>query len=623
MQSAAVAIVPLASGKHIDTDKLQPGQTYRYGRVWKPGFSRLQIELVAFRDDFQPPFGLGRYEHAKRLIKILWPFYEWTSWSGKKWRALCENDLAALMGCAGSGKSRDLGMYALLCWWSAPQDTAVAVTSESIEGAINRVWGEIIRAHQEAQWQNDDGSRADTPGVLTAGPARVKLKGSVDGMTGGGQQSIMLVAAGNAFTDSALRTLQGLHNNFVLLILDELQDLTAGVIGDSVLGNLGRNVRFQLVAAGNIGDVNDPLGKLCRPVTAENGGYDDVDENTDEWKIARGDLKGVCIRLDAEKTPNYERVEQGLPELRFLPTVEEVEAKKSLKDQGVLELGSYYRQYKAFITPKVAEDGRYSVNIMTKFKTHLAANWAKEGGYLVVGGCDPAYTSGGDKFILKPVHYGQRADGLWTIEFQPAHALQYEATDGTPRNYDMVRQTKRLCLDLLNISPTNLAVDVSGENPLGDIFANEWSDEIMRVNFQGKPSELPVSLRDRRPCSHEYANMSAELWGALAVFIRHDQVRGVTTQHAKELAARKTERGAQNKLVIEAKPKMRKRLGYSPDEADGGNLGLAVLRVRHGAVAGAENTAETSRQLKQQQEKSVVLPVRLASQRGIQRVWGR
>ena len=615
--------VKLMDGRTVDTDRLPVGVKVKYGRPFRPGFTHLQIELAGFRENWLPPFGLGRLGHLRKFISIVWPNYQWNEWSQKKFQALCMFDLASFMGCAGSGKSRDLAMYALAVWWSAPMDTAVAVTSTDIEGAKGRVWGHIITAHQEAQWLDDDGVVGRAPGKVTDQPPKVRLAGPDDGVRGAGQQSIQLVAAGNQFTDAALKTLQGLHNRFVLLILDELQDLTPGIIG-SVLENLTRNPRFQLCAAGNISGPDDPLANLSRPVTPENRGYDDVNEETESWAIERAGLRGICVRFDAEHSPNFERTKAGLPEFDFLPRVWEVNQKREALERGEVDITDYYRQWKAFIAPKNAEDGRYSAAAILKFHAgDKVLRWASKEGFVTLGGCDPAYTSGGDRFIFYPVRYGLSDAGIWTLEFQVPFSLQHDLTDSDLRNFAMVRQTIRLCKEA-GIEPRNFGVDISGENPIGDIFANEWgNNEFLRVNFQGAASERRVSLTDKRPCKDEYANKCAELWCTGAIFMRHDQIRGLNPQHQKELSARKVIRGTRNRLVVETKKEMKRRTAFSPDVADGGNIGIEVARERHGAIAGAENLAAVQKTWQEVAKKSNVVPIRLSANRGISRVGRR
>lgn len=616
-------IIRLASGSLINTELLNAGSFVRYGRVFRAGVTKLQVELMAFLGDWKAPYAFGKVEHFRRLVSIIWPFYQWNEWSDDMAAALCANDLVAFMGCGGSGKSLMLAAWALVNWWAAPQDTAIAITSTDIEGGKRRVWGYVVTLHQQARWPDDDGNEniGKAPGKLTDQPPLVRLSDTTDGVRGGGQMAIMLVAAGNEHLNAALKILQGLHNKRIFLILDELQDLASSIIG-GVLENLKLNEYFQLCAAGNIGDPNDPLGTLCRPVTPDNKGYDDVSAETQSWAIERAGLKGVCVRFDAEYSPNYRHHVSGVPDkYPFLPRVAYVEQKKQELAAGMLDMGDYYRQLKAFVTPRNVEDGRWSAAAILKFQAEIAAEWATAGGWVTVAGCDPAYTSGGDRFVFFPVRYGQSNAGIWTIEFQEPQSLQHNPLDGEIRNHAMVRQTIRLCEEN-GVEPRYFGVDVSGENPLGDIFAEEWkNNEFLRVNFQGDASELPVSLTDRRPCDHEYGNKCAELWCIGANFLRYGQLRGIGKTQARELSARQVRRGTQNRLFVEKKKEMKKRTGgISPDTADGGNVALEVLRVRLGAIAGAEGIKARTDAWGVVAKKTLVVPTRLRSARGIQSI---
>jgi hypothetical protein len=615
-----MAIVTLATGQTIDTDKLTDGSFVRYGRRFRHGVTWLQVELLAFLQGWAAPHGLGKAAHFKRIVEFLWPYYEWNRWSDDMARALCEHDLVAFMGCGGSGKSLFLAMWALINWWAAPQDTTIAITSTDLEAGKRRVWGYIVTLHQSAQWADDNGVVTGPPGKLTDQPPQVRLT-EKDGVRGAGQQAINLVAAGNQHVDSAMKALQGLHNKRVILILDELQDLAMSIIG-GVLENLGRNEYFQLCAAGNIGDANDPLGVLCRPVTPTNLGYDDVNAEVQSWDIlSRSGKAGVCVRFDAEYSPNFDDYNPNDPawhdKYPFLPRVSEVAAKKLQLEQGMLELGDYYRQWKAFITPKNIEDGRWSPAAILRFQAEIAAEWATLGGYVTLAGADPSYTSGGDRFILYPMRYGLINSGLWVLEFQEPLSLQHDMNDSELRNFAMVRQVKKICQDL-KIESQYFGCDISGENPLGDIIASEWNNEFLRVSFLGKPSSMPASLTDGRPCSEVYGNKCAELWCVGADFLRCGQLRGIGKVHASELAARKIFRGTRNKICVEDKKVMKKRIRMSPDVADAGNVGLEVARVRLGAVAGAMGTQARMAGWQEVAKKMTVSPIRLNSARGIQ-----
>ena len=611
-------ITTLVNGRTIDTDKLTDGSFVRYGRRFKAGVTRLQVELLAFLQGWEAPFGKGKLAHFKRIVTLLWPDYQWNRWSEDQARALCENNLVAFMGCGGSGKSLMLAMWALINWWAAPQDTTIAVTSTDIDGGKRRVWGYVVTLHQTARWQDDSGNVGKPPGKLTDQPPMVRLVETEDGIRGAGQQSISLVAAGNQHLDSAMKVLQGLHNRRVILILDELQSLASSIIG-GVLENLQRNEYFQLCAAGNIGDATDPLGVLCRPVTDTNHGYDDVNSETKSWKITRQGMNGICVRFDAEDSPNFDDYVEDCPDrYPFLPRVSEVRAKKDLLARGLVEIGDYYRQWKAFITPSSVEDGRYSAAAILKFEAKMMADWAKAGGYVTIGGCDPAYTSGGDRFVLMPIRYGQTNAGIWTLEFQVPILLQHNVDSDELRNYDIARQAVEHCKRHM-IEPIYFGIDCSGENPLGDIFAAVWeNNDFLRVNFQGKPSAMPVSLTDRRPCHDEYNDKCAELWCTGANFLRNKQLKNIGPVQELELSSRKIVRGTSGKLLVEAKRVMKRRTRSSPDEADAGNVGIEVARVRLGAIAGAEGYTARQDTWNQVARKTNVEPIRQNWNRGIQ-----
>jgi hypothetical protein len=47
------------------------------GKVWPEGAGKLEIELMVFKLGLTPETGgLGRFQHLKNVVEILWPYHK-------------------------------------------------------------------------------------------------------------------------------------------------------------------------------------------------------------------------------------------------------------------------------------------------------------------------------------------------------------------------------------------------------------------------------------------------------------------------------------------------------------------------------------------------------------------
>jgi len=184
---------------------------------------------------------------------------------------------------------------------------------------------------------------------------------------------------------------------------------------------------------------------------------------------------------------------------------------------------------------------------------------------------------------------GYFENGQYGVKFEDYHQLNDDASNkAVPRTYQIVHQIIDKCKKL-KIKPDNLAVDATGAGaPFCDVLAGEWSDQFLRVQFGGKPSDKRVSMNSQRTGEELYVNRVSELWFVGKEFMRTQQLRGIGPDLAKELTSREYEltKSTNNlKVKIETKPDLKARLGKSPDLADAAMVALDCARQRHGLVA--------------------------------------
>ena len=103
-----------------------------YGRTWPEGAGKLEIELLCFKWGLRPEQGgLGKFQHFKNVVDILWPYHKtrnkngfcWHPWAERMIQAACEQDYLAVSGPKSSGKTATFALWGLVNWLCAPHET--------------------------------------------------------------------------------------------------------------------------------------------------------------------------------------------------------------------------------------------------------------------------------------------------------------------------------------------------------------------------------------------------------------------------------------------------------------------------------------------------------------------
>ena len=116
-----------------------------------------------------------------------------------------------------------------------------------------------------------------------------------------------------------------------------------------------------------------------------------MSEADHKWNTDRG----VCIRFDAERSPN---MKVGKVLYDWLPKQKAITlAKKEFGERSLM----YYRQYKAFWFREADTETIYSESDIVMNHGNVAYDPERDG-HIVnqtwIGGSDPSYTQGGDVF---------------------------------------------------------------------------------------------------------------------------------------------------------------------------------------------------------------------------------
>ena len=531
-----------------------------------PPTSLLTALLYGFAKHEEP---VAREYYFWRVCDELWnndelpePLMVKHPWAEMMIRAAIENKYLAIGGSASSGKSHTMAAWGIVNWLSQPQDTLVLMTSTTLREARKRIWGSVMSLLTVI----DDAPLKIRDSIGNA--SYVNEKGTLIERAG-----LSLIAAEKSKTKEAVGRFIGLKQKRVLLIGDELSELSPAIL-NAGLTNLSKNPFFQMIGMSNPNSRFDAFGTWSEP----KDGWDSIDPNTaDEWETK---WRGKYLRLDGERSPNIIAGETIYP---WLPTEEKLEEDRALL--GVESRG-YMRMVRAVFFDSDEATGIYSETELANSKAMNSVQW--QGTPVLCCGVDPAFTNGGDRSALVPAKVGYDHTGQYVIEFGKAIQLNDDATNkAVPRTYQIVRQIKEHCLRL-NIPPENVSVDATGAGaPFCDVLAGEWSNRFMRVSFGGKASDKRVSANSKLVGTELYVNRVSELWFVGKELMRTRQVFGVDPELAREITARNYDhvKGTTLRMKIESKPEFKSRFGRSPDLADAAFLALDCARQRLGLVA--------------------------------------
>ena len=529
--------------------------------------SELEVELYAFREGISlDEGGLGRYQHFKNATNLIWPDMIWNPWLERQIESLCENDWVSWTGCAASGKTYASSLYALVWWLADPQHSSVILTSTTAKMIRKRAWANI-----QQLWRS---STAKFPGNM------VDSKTTLQATKGDDKSAIFAIAVLDGSTSKAVANIQGIHSERILAIVDEATDTPEAAF--EATSNLSKGCRtFQFLAIGNPHSTLDEHGRFSEP----EDGWDTVGINTQEWRTKRG----VCVRFDGLHSPN---VEAGKTKWEFLITQEQLDAASKYEGESSPR---FYKYTRGFWPPEGVVKTVLSETMCHKYRVggkHVFATNAE-----VIAGLDPAF--GGDRCVLRFAKYGDLESGLMGIEFTDIVNIQISAASPEPIHFQIAAQVKAACM-AMGCEPQRLAIAATSEGGgLCDILSKEWSPHIQRVEFGGRPSDLPVSEEDKRPSKDVYANKVTELWFSVREWVIREQIKGLDHETIIEFCQRMFD-DQKRKIVVERKVEMKGRTGQSPDLAD-----AAALVVHMGRTLGAGHLKKTTRRDKEWEKLSL------------------
>lgn len=452
-----------------------------------------------------------------------------------------------------SAKTRNIVGWACTWWMAAPLDSSVLLCSTTAKALRKRGWAEVQRYFS---------SIPERPGNFVDSRMLWQSKKGDD------KHAISGIAVEEGQMLKVADNIKGWHTRRQMVIIDEATAVPPAIF--EACSNLyGTPQEFILVMIGNPRARLDEFGKFSEPV----GGWDSVSVDDEEWETTPklDGVNGICIRFDAEKSPNIlNPLPDGKLISKYLPTKERVE--RSKKNAGSENTPSYWSNERGFWAPEGLSKNVFSE---TRFIAGRAYDKHKFTGnnFSIIAALDPART-GGDKAKLRFGALGEIEGGQWGLESMPPILIPVNARSSNPIDYQVVEQVRRECENVnyrgekYACPPENFGVDDSGGGAdLGDIFQRTWSAKIMRVLFGGPPSEDPCSHEDVRPANKVYKTKRAFMYFRASDMVDAKQIAGMDSETARELCSL-TFNDDKPLINMISKVDYKKAYGKSPDDSD-------------------------------------------------------
>jgi hypothetical protein len=359
----------------------------------------------------------------------------------------------------------------------------------------------------------------------------------------------------------------GIKQHHLRLIADDVPSMSFSFL--SAFANLNNNRDFQALVLGNPDDVLDPLGVAAEP-------KDGWSQHLEPQKTAVWDTKfynGRCVNLVGTDSPNFDL--PGEPRFPYLVSQKKIDETVSGFGKDTFE---YYSQCIGVM--RISQMSRRVItrDLCAQFGAHDDCVWDAGSKITKLAALDAAY--GGDRAKLMTAEFGRCVDGVNRIRCGLQTIVPVKVKTDTPMDVEtqMSRYVKSYCEDN-GVAPENFFHDSTGRGSLGTALAREWSSDCNPVEFGGMATKRPVSMdifitdpatgqRRLKRCDEHYFKFVTEMWFSVRYAIEAGQMKRLSEESRDEFCARIWERVKDDRISLESKIDMKKRVGFSPDAAD-------------------------------------------------------
>lgn len=550
----------------VDQPQQSPAQKWparkKYGIQWPAGLSDLQIELHMFRLSLDALWYSSNEEHKRKhpfesyvagelmkrvrmpekhfmaAAKVMFPNFIWHPWAIDMLNAVCKHKYVGVAGCSHIGKSEFAAIWGLINYLAMPNETLVLMTSSSLSAARKRCWGSLEKLWTSVPNLPGKMVSSPSPGIRYRTPAGEYIE----------SQGVYLIPAEPRKSAEVTGKMQGMKSLRVILCADELAALSHALI-ETATSNLNNNSIFRWLGIANPSSYFDPFGIFVKP----KNGWSSIHAEMEEWET---ELGGICLHFDAYKSPNYLLGKDKWPILS-ITKIKEAEEKLGPNTPR------FWQMMRGFWCPSGMSNKIYPEVDLEAFGAFLKATWKSD--KIKVAALDPSFTSGGDRTMSVFGELGETIEGKMTLMVTELVELREDVLDkANSRDFQIAKQFKLAC-ESRGVLPEHAAVDATGAGmAFASIIEQTWSNKIFRVQFGGAASDLPTPQSDGKPANTLFSNRVSELWMVGLEYLRGGQIRGITSELAKEMGQREYELTA-GKFRVEPKAQMKAKGYASPD----------------------------------------------------------
>lgn len=564
---------------------------YTYGC---PEEGRDQFFYDRYAFAYRIPIDYGaprRIELFKRISSRINPsYFEWHSWTERMIEAACENQFIGLAGCSSSGKTHNLTGFACTWWLCAPAISSVIYCSTTAKALRKRGWANVQMFH------------TSIPGPRIGNFVDSRMMWQA--VKGDDKHAIVGIAVEEGETNKVSDNIKGVHTKRQMVIIDEATAVPHAIF--EACTNLYSYPReFILIMIGNPRSRLDEFGKFIEPL----GGWNSVTVNTEEWetKPQMNGVTGICVRFDAEKSPN---ILEGRIVSKHLPTKERVEMRRSSLNSE--NDPSYWSNERGFPPPEGLNKNVISESVLEKFNAYGKHEFTGQN-FRIIGVLDPART--GDRIVVRFGKLGWITHDKMALQAGPPIPISVNANSKNPIDFQITEQVERECAKITcfgnnyfggaySCSAEDFGVDSTGGGAdLVDIMQRNWDLNVNRILFSASPSQEPCSHEDKRPADEVYNNKRTEMYFRTANAVKSGQLKGVDKETATELVSIEFD-DSKAKLALMKKEDYKEKFGKSPDYADTLVMLVEMARKKGLALAAVGNTAVAVEQNSQQFSKN-------------------
>jgi len=537
-----------------------------YGQPFPADMPAWRIELECYRWKYDT--GLETWQHLKNATRIVFPSeYVWSYWSDFIFKARCENDFLAIWGAGGTGKSTTCAIWDLMDWQSDPKGTTTKIFTTSMGKQNLRHFGEVTKYHGMRAGILAGEYIPSEQGIFYRDEHGVYPKACIIA------QSVKQDANGKVSEIGNF----GVHNIRNRMIIDEANGTPAAALKSSVNQAQGGE-EFKCTLIGNPGHPEDLLCAHSLPI---GGSFDDIDPDTDvEWDTYKNGVRlGKCIRLDGLRSPRIHEPD-GEQKYRFLIGQAGIDFCKAM--EGVESL-AWWEQVRGML-PKTSRvtDRIFDPQVIRGSDCRLRPIMV--GRPERIASIDPAWSSGGDRCILKLARLGYLVDGRRVIIEDDKIRIPIKDSKDDPVSMQIARAADQH-MRQYGVDLQGVITDCTGtQHGVPDVLQLNFGWSPLRCTFGGGASDIPLSSIDTTPAHEKYFNRVTEMWGRCADTMRWRSIYGLDGELGEETIAELASRRfimQGKKQMAESKKEMKIRMGKSPDLADATVMLDTLARERY------------------------------------------